>query len=164
MQWRRTLRNRLDFPVRRLAGSGEREESIRAILKGKTHKGLTIETHETELAPGMAPHAPHHHVHEEMIFIREGTLEVTITSKSQKLGPGSVAFVASNEEHGWRNVGTTQARYSFSPLDKATPKSSFRAVLAVPAFAAASDDRWCRPKRHLPGGRIVQAVCPNLRA
>jgi quercetin dioxygenase-like cupin family protein len=95
-----------DLPVRE---NGKNRS--RAILKGKTHKGLTIETHETELAPGMAPHAPHHHVHEEMIFIREGTLEVTITSKSQQLGPGSVAFVASNEEHGWRNVGTTQARY-----------------------------------------------------
>jgi quercetin dioxygenase-like cupin family protein len=27
------------------------------------------------------------------------------------LGPGSAAYVASNEVHGWRNVGTTRAQY-----------------------------------------------------
>jgi len=46
-----------------------------------------------------------------MIMIREGTMEVTIAGKSAKLGPGSVAYVASNEEHGWKNVGTTRAQY-----------------------------------------------------
>jgi quercetin dioxygenase-like cupin family protein len=52
-----------------------------------------------------------------MIFIREGTLEVTISGKSDKLGPGSVAYVASNEEHGWRNVGTTTAHYFVLAFD-----------------------------------------------
>jgi quercetin dioxygenase-like cupin family protein len=89
----------------------------RAVLKGKTHTGQTIETHQTELAPGLAPHAPHHHAHEEMIFIREGTLEVTVSGKSEELGPGSVAYVASNEEHGWRNVGTTTAHYFVLAFD-----------------------------------------------
>jgi hypothetical protein len=41
----------------------------------------------------------------------EGTLEVTISGRSAQLTPGSVAYVASNEEHGWRNVGTGRARY-----------------------------------------------------
>ena len=83
----------------------------RAVLNGSTHSGFPVELHETELGPGQAPHPPHHHVHEEMIMIREGTLEVTILDKISKLGPGSVAFVASGEEHGWRNVGTTPAHY-----------------------------------------------------
>jgi quercetin dioxygenase-like cupin family protein len=83
----------------------------RAILSGPGRTGFDIGLHETELAPGLAPHASHHHVHEEMILIREGTLEVTIAGKSTTLGPGSVAYVASNEEHGWRNVGETRARY-----------------------------------------------------
>lgn len=83
----------------------------RAILEGDTHAGVPIELHETELAPGQMPHPPHHHVHEEMILVREGTMEVTIAGKSAKLGPGSVGFVASGEEHGWRNVGTNRARY-----------------------------------------------------
>ena len=83
----------------------------RPILEGDTHAGVRIELHETELAPGEMPHPAHHHVHEEMILVREGTMEVTIAGKSATLGPGGVGFVASGEEHGWRNVGTGRARY-----------------------------------------------------
>lgn len=83
----------------------------RAVLNGTTHTGFGVEMHLTELGPGEAPHPPHHHAHEEMIMIHEGTMEVTISGKSAKLGPGSSAFVASNEEHGWKNVGTGRALY-----------------------------------------------------
>ena len=72
---------------------------------------MTVEIHHTELAPGSAPHAPHHHVHEEVIAVREGLVEVTISGKTVKLGPGGMAYVASNEEHGWKNAGNTQAHY-----------------------------------------------------
>jgi quercetin dioxygenase-like cupin family protein len=95
-----------DLPVHT---SGENQ--TRPVLEGDTHSGVRIELHETELPPGGAPHPPHHHVHEEMILIREGTMEVTIAGRSAKLAPGSVAYVASNEEHGWRNAGTTRAHY-----------------------------------------------------
>lgn len=84
---------------------------LRPVLDGETHAGVRIELHETELPPGGAPHPPHHHVHEEMILIREGTMEVTIAGRSAKLGRGSVAYVASNEEHGWHNAGTVRAHY-----------------------------------------------------
>ena len=84
---------------------------MRAVMEGATHGGVPIELHITELAPGEAPHPPHHHVHEEMILILEGKVEVTIQDHSATLGPGSAAFVASNEQHGWRNVGTGAARY-----------------------------------------------------
>ena len=87
------------------------KKNSRAVLNGETHGGFNVELHETELPPGEAPHPPHHHVHEEMIMIREGTMEVTIAGRVSKIGPGGVAFVASNEEHGWRNVGTTPAHY-----------------------------------------------------
>ena len=95
----------------------------RAVLDGSTHGGYPVEMHITELAPGLAPHPPHHHAHEEMIMIREGTLEVTISGTSKKLGPGSVAYVASNEEHGWQNVGTTRAQYFVLALGRANPRS-----------------------------------------
>jgi quercetin dioxygenase-like cupin family protein len=84
---------------------------IRPVLEGATHAGVPIELHITELAPGQAPHPPHHHVHEEMIMILEGTVEVNIRDSSATLGPGSVAFVASGDQHGWHNVGTDRARY-----------------------------------------------------
>jgi quercetin dioxygenase-like cupin family protein len=96
--------------------SREAQRTGRQELVARHHEGadaqrLCIEMHITELAPGLAPHAPHHHVHEEAVFLLEGTIEVTITGKSTKLNPGSVAYVASNEEHGWKNVGVTRARY-----------------------------------------------------
>lgn len=107
-----------DLPVRNNGAN-----KSRAVLDGRTHGGFLVEMHITELAPGLAPHPPHHHAHEEMIMIREGTLEVTISGKSTKLGPGSVAYVASNEEHGWQNVGTTRAQYFVLALGRENPRS-----------------------------------------
>ena len=104
-----------DLPVR---SNGSNQQ--RAVFQGTTHTGFGIELHETELAPGEMPHPAHHHVHEEMIVIREGTMAVTISGKTSELGPGSVAFVASNEEHGWRNVGKTRARYMVMALGRET--------------------------------------------
>jgi mannose-6-phosphate isomerase-like protein (cupin superfamily) len=83
----------------------------RAIFKGKLATGESIETHATTLPPGATPHPPHHHVHSEMFFMREGTLELTVNGKTYPLGPGAVGFVRSNEEHGVKNVGTTPANY-----------------------------------------------------
>ena len=83
----------------------------RAVFDGLTHTDFRVDLHETELAPGAAPHAPHRHEHEEMIMVREGTLEVTIEGKSTIVGPGAVVYAASNDLHGWKNVGTTKAHY-----------------------------------------------------
>jgi len=84
---------------------------IRQMLTGATHSGYRVDLHETALAAGQMPHAAHHHVHEEMLLIREGTLEVTVKGRTERLGPGSVVYIASNDEHGWTNVGSTQAKY-----------------------------------------------------
>jgi quercetin dioxygenase-like cupin family protein len=83
----------------------------RPIMSGELHNGCYVEVHQTRLAPGTMPHPPHHHVHEEMFLIREGTIEVTINGQKTHLGPGSVGFAGSNDEHGVRNIGTTHAEY-----------------------------------------------------
>ncbi len=83
----------------------------RSIFSGATHQGFHVGAHETELAPGERPHPPHSHPHEEVFLIREGELEVTIAGNAQRIGPGSAAYIASNVEHGIRNVGTTRAEY-----------------------------------------------------
>ena len=94
------------------------ENKSRNVFDGVTHSGFAIDMHITELAPGKAPHPPHHHEHEEMIMIQEGTVEVTIDGKLTRLGPGGLAYVASNQEHGWRNAGTTRANYFVLAMGK----------------------------------------------
>ena len=49
-----------------------------AILHGNTHAGVLLDLHETELAAGAAPHPPHRHAHEEMLFVREGQVELVL--------------------------------------------------------------------------------------
>ena len=92
-----------------LQASGQ--NTFRPIFGGKTHEGFRVALHETDLAPGAMPHPPHHHEYEEIFLIREGLLQVTIGERSSNLGPGSVAYVASNEEHSIHNVGNTHAQY-----------------------------------------------------
>jgi mannose-6-phosphate isomerase-like protein (cupin superfamily) len=84
---------------------------MRGVLKGKLATGESLEVHETTLAAGATPHAPHHHVHSEMWLIREGTVELTVKGTIYTLASGAVGFVHSNDEHGIKNVGDTPAKY-----------------------------------------------------
>ena len=59
----------------------------------------------------MAPHAPHHHTHEEILMLRSGQLDVTIQGVTTRASAGSVVYVNSNEEHGWKNPGPARAQY-----------------------------------------------------
>lgn len=112
-------------PPEKLASHAYRFEDLllkgtsRQVFDGLTHSGFHVDLHETELAPGAAPHPPHRHEHEEIVMIREGTMEVTIEGKSWTVGPGSVVYAASNDFHGWRNVGTTKAQYFVIALGRA---------------------------------------------
>jgi len=99
------------YPFEKLPIRTPKNAQIRDVLKGKLATGESLEVHETTLPPGVAPHPPHHHVHSEMWLIREGTVELTVNGTNSLLGPGSVGFVHSNDEHGIKNVGTTPATY-----------------------------------------------------
>jgi quercetin dioxygenase-like cupin family protein len=90
----------------------------RQVFDGLTHEDCRIEVHESDLAPGAMPHPPHHHAHEEMFLVRQGTLDVTISGKTTKAGPGSVAFISSNDVHGIRNVGDNHAQYFVLAIHK----------------------------------------------
>jgi len=70
-----------------------------------------LEIHATTIEPGKSAHASHKHVEEELLIIKEGLVKVTINNKSQVLGPGSIAFSISGDEHGAENVGNTNATY-----------------------------------------------------
>ncbi len=99
------------YPFEKLAVRTEGSAEYRNVLKGKLATGESLEVHETTLLPGAAPHPPHHHAHSEMWLIREGTVEITLNGVRNQLGPGSVGFVESNDEHGIKNVGKGPATY-----------------------------------------------------
>jgi mannose-6-phosphate isomerase-like protein (cupin superfamily) len=83
----------------------------RDVFNGKNHTGFPVDIHITNLGPGLAPHAPHHHVHEEIVMLQTGMLDVTIEGKITRVTAGSVVYVNSNEEHGWKNPGRERAQY-----------------------------------------------------
>jgi quercetin dioxygenase-like cupin family protein len=97
----------------------------RAVLNGSTVTLANLETHITAINAGEAPHGAHRHPDDEIVLVRDGTLEVSINEKTQRAGPGSVLFLASNDLHGWRNIGTTRASYHVIRIvTAATPKAA----------------------------------------
>jgi len=85
--------------------------SVRSFFKDRTATVDQLEVHVTTLSPGKSPHPPHRHPNEEMIILRQGTVEALVNGEWKRVGPGSVIFFASNQLHGLRNVGTEPAVY-----------------------------------------------------
>jgi XRE family transcriptional regulator, regulator of sulfur utilization len=70
-----------------------------------------LEIHVTFLPAGQSSHPPHTHPNEEIIVIKEGTVEALVAGQTRRLGPGGLIFQASNVPHALTNVGTTTAVY-----------------------------------------------------
>ena len=85
--------------------------SVRQVVSEPTATLRNLEVHITTLNPGKSPHPPHRHPNEEMLIVRQGTLEAFINGEWKRVGPGSVIFFASNQLHGVRNVGQDEAIY-----------------------------------------------------
>ena len=85
--------------------------SVRSFFKSPTATLDELELHVTTLNPGQASHPPHQHPNEELVIIKEGTIEALVQGEWKRVGEGSVIFNASNQLHGLRNVGTTPATY-----------------------------------------------------
>lgn len=85
--------------------------SARQFLKAPTATLDELEIHVTTLKPGQTSHPPHQHVNEELIILKEGTVETLSKGEWKRVEAGSVIFNASNDLHGLRNVGTGTATY-----------------------------------------------------
>ncbi len=96
------------LPVKTNAANGMQ---TRDVFRGKTQTGCPLALHISTLPPGQVPHPPHQHVHEEMMLVKQGTLEVTISGQSTRIGPGSLTYINSNDMHGLKNVGDVPAQY-----------------------------------------------------
>lgn len=110
-------------------GAGERRDVYDAPTK-TLHR---FECHITTLNAGLMSHPPHRHPQEELIILKEGTLDVSINGQTQRVGPGSAFFFAAYDLHNVRNVGAAPATYLVFNFASAIT----RTLPAVPAAEAA---------------------------
>ncbi len=85
--------------------------STRKFFQAPTATLDELECHVTTLNPRETPHPPHQHPDEELLIIKEGTVESLVDGQLKRVGPGSVIFQAANQMHSIRNVGQTPATY-----------------------------------------------------
>jgi len=88
--------------------SGEK----RNLINGETTHLENFQIHATTLFPGKAPHGSQIHAEdEEIVFVKEGELKLTINEKSKILNAGSVALIMPGDEHELENAGKSNATY-----------------------------------------------------
>src|SRR5262245_39566475 len=85
--------------------------AVRQVMRAPTPTLDELEIHISTLAPGKSPHAPHQHQHEELLILKEGTLETFQSGTTRRVSAGGIIFQASNELHNVTNVGSTPATY-----------------------------------------------------
>lgn len=83
----------------------------RDVMRAATPTLDELEIHITTLDVGQISHPPHRHPAEELLIVKEGTVETLQNGKPSRLGPGSIIFHSSNDLHNIRNAGTTPATY-----------------------------------------------------
>jgi quercetin dioxygenase-like cupin family protein len=127
----------------RPTGNGERRD----VTDGPTATFARFESHVTTLLPGRLSHAPHQHPQEELIILRDGTLDVTINGVTTRVGPGSLLFFAANDFHNVQNVGDTPATYfvfNFATGITGTLAGKSAAQLAAPGQLGSGVYDWAK--------------------
>ena len=85
--------------------------TVRRVVQAPTATLDELEIHITTLNKGESPHAPHQHPAEELIIVKEGTVESLVAGQQKRVGAGSIIFQAANQMHAIRNVGDGPAVY-----------------------------------------------------
>jgi uncharacterized cupin superfamily protein len=83
----------------------------RDVMRAPTPTLDELEIHITTLNVGQVSHSPHQHPEEELLIVKEGTVETLQNGRASRLGPGSIIFHSSNDLHNIRNAGVTPATY-----------------------------------------------------
>jgi mannose-6-phosphate isomerase-like protein (cupin superfamily) len=86
--------------------------SFQHVATGNLATGEPIEIHNTVLKPGQMPHPPHRHVHTEFMIIHQGTLSWMLGEITMPVSAGDILYARSNELHGLKNTGETEAKYA----------------------------------------------------
>ena len=82
---------------------------------GRFATGVTMTSVNWTIAAG-AELPEHAHPHEQVSHVLEGEFEMTIEDKTQRLGPGMVAFVPPNAAHSGRAITECRIIDVFHPV------------------------------------------------
>lgn len=96
----------------------------REFFDGPTATLDMLECHASTLNPGATNHVILKRPNDEVIIVKEGTIEAFVGDKWVRVGPGSVIFNAANTPQSMRNVGNTPATYHVIVIRTAAPKPS----------------------------------------
>jgi len=111
------------MPVKKTA-QGERRE----IASGPTPTLGQFRCHVTTLNPGTPWSILDKHTDEEVVIIKEGSLEYEINGHLQKAGPGAVILLVAGDIHRSRNAGNTPVTYYVFHAVTAEAKTAADAV------------------------------------
>jgi mannose-6-phosphate isomerase-like protein (cupin superfamily) len=100
------------FPWDQLAVTPTKLGVRRDVLDGSTTTLDLLHCHITTLNPGERSGEARLHRQEEIIIVKEGTVEANFNGQVRTAGPGSVIFFAALSTTFLRNVGTTPATYT----------------------------------------------------
>jgi quercetin dioxygenase-like cupin family protein len=108
---------------------------LRSVVRQPTRTLEELEMHITTLNPHTASHPPHTHPNEEMVIVKEGTLQAHVNGKEVVVGAGGVLFYASMQPHAVQNIGDAPATYYV--INFATAETGKKKIPAKPAPATA---------------------------
>lgn len=109
------------FDWNNLTPTATRTGQRRNVFDAPTATLDKLHGHITTLNPGENTGPLHRHPQEELVIIKEGTVEVNIDGRKQVVGPGSIVYFAVNENENMTNVGSTPAVYTV--IQWFTPKT-----------------------------------------
>jgi len=108
---RRAVMGSMIFDWNSFEAKPNKTGAVRTVVQQPTATLDELEIHITTLNPGESPHAPHQHPDEELVVVKEGTVESLVNGQLRQVGPGSIIFQAANQMHSIRNVGSGPATY-----------------------------------------------------
>jgi quercetin dioxygenase-like cupin family protein len=93
--------------------SKENGQDVHIFFDGPTNQLHAMTAGNLLLMPGKSPHPPHQHPEEEILFITEGSGEVTIAGKPYKVSAGAAMYCEANKLHGITNTGSKPLLFYF---------------------------------------------------
>ena len=115
------------YELNRIEDQSAKYGSKRQLFDGRTAMLDQLECHITTVNPGDTTHPPVPQAEEELVIVKDGTVEAQINGQPQRISAGSVLFVAGGDMHGVKNVGEKPAvyyvvRWSASGMPKKNPE------------------------------------------